>query len=386
MLNSQQVTKIHRVMDAQHIAPIQNFDLNRLRVGRDGCDVNAIRRNLGIDIGGSQLRDMVKYYNDARESMAMDALQPPLTTPSMITPIQFLQEWLPGFVEIITDARKIDELVGIVVAGDWHFSEIVQGVRELIGKAQPYGDFNNVPRASYNANYNRRSIVRFEQGLFSGVLQEAISAMVNINDGAARRDACALQLEIVRNSIGFNGYNDGLGLTFGFLNDPGLPAYVPFDDGASGDPEWATKTFLEITRDIRTMFSALRTQSGDTINPEAIETTLALPTSVIDYMTVTADFNIPVSKWLKDSYPKCRVVSAPELDAGNGGASAAYLYANKIKDDSTDGGQVFIQVVPTKFKVTGVMKQTKGYEEDYTNATAGVICKRPYGVVRYTGC
>ena len=44
-----------------------------------------------------------------------------------------------------------------------------------------------------------------------------------------------------------------------------------------------------------------------------------------------------------------------------------------------------MQVVPAKFRVVGVAKDTKGYEEDYSNATAGVMCKRPYAVVRYTG-
>ena len=27
----------------------------------------------------------------------------------------------------------------------------------------------------------------------------------------------------------------------------------------------------------------------------------------------------------------------------------------------------------------------KGYEEDYSNATAGIMCKRPYAVTRWTG-
>src|ERR1700733_5350372 len=53
-----------------------------------------------------------------RVASAMDAFTPqyfpnvaaPLgvTTPSSITPIQFLQNWLPGFVKALTAARKAD--------------------------------------------------------------------------------------------------------------------------------------------------------------------------------------------------------------------------------------------------------------------------------------
>ena len=42
----------------------------------------------------------------------------------------------------------------------------------------------------------------------------------------------------------------------------------------------------------------------------------------------------------------------------------------------------FIQMVPTKFMVVGVERKAKGYMEDYTNATAGVMCKLPFAVYR----
>jgi len=50
---------------------------------------------------------------------------------------------------------------------------------------------------------------------------------------------------------------------------------------------------------------------------------------------------------------------------------------------STDGGKTFIQPVPAKFQVLGVQQLTKGYEEDYTNATAGIMVKRPWAVTRW---
>ena len=76
---------------------------------------------------------------------------------------------------------------------------------------------------------------------------------------------------------------------------------------------------------------------------------------------------------------------APNLNKANGGANVFYLYAEEINDGSTDDNRVWVQVVPAKFMALGVDQGAKGITEDYTNATAGVMCKRPYAVYRATG-
>ena len=80
-----------------------------------------------------------------------------------------------------------------------------------------------------------------------------------------------------------------------------------------------------------------------------------------------------------------RVVSAPQLNAANGGANVFYLYAEHVEDGASDDSRTWVQVVPAKFQALGVERQAKAYIEDYTNATAGVLLKRPYAVVRYSG-
>jgi hypothetical protein len=316
-----------------------------------------------------------------RMASGMDSVEPTVTTGTIPTPIQFLQQWLPGFVNIITQARKIDALVGMTTVGAWEDEEVVQGTMELTGSSVPYGDFNNIPYSSWNVTYQRRSVVRFEEGMFVGRLEEARSARADVNSGDKKRAAAALALEIQRNRIGFYGYNSGANRTYGFLNDPALPAYVNFPTG-----NWATATFLQITADLRGMFSSLRTQSGDTIDPKAAQTTLAIASEKVDYLSTVSDFGVSVSQWLRENYPTCRVESAPELNNANGGADVVYLYAESVDGDgSTDDGRVFVQIVPTKFRVLGVDQRAKGYEEDYTNATAGIMLKRPYAVVRRSG-
>lgn len=131
---------------------------------------------------------------------------------------------------------------------------------------------------------------------------------------------------------------------------------------------------------------ALRSKSKDTIDPNTVPLTLAIASSCVDYLSVTNTLGTEsVRQWLTSTYPNIRVVSAPELDAANGSENVFYLYADAVSDSSTDGGRTWVQPVPTKFMVLGVEQQLKAYLEDYTNATAGVMLKRPFALVRYTG-
>ena len=320
-------------------------------------------------------------------AFAMDNQQSDVSAPSITTPVQFLQNWLPGFVKVITAARKIDELVGITTTGSWEDEEIVQGLLEPIGNAVPYGDYSNVPLASWNTNFIRRTVVRFEKGIKVGMLEEARAARIRVSTAAEKRSSAALALEIQRNLIGFFGFNGGNNLTYGFLNDPSLPAYVSVAATGTGSPAtlWSGKTFLQIVADIRVAAAQLQTQSQDTINPEDVELTLALPTNSYQYLSVTSDFGISVRDWITKTYPKMRVVSAPQLNLANGGLNVMYLYAEHVDDGASDDSRTWVQVVPAKFQALGVERQAKAYIEDYTNATAGVLLKRPYAVVRYTG-
>jgi hypothetical protein len=331
---------------------------------------------LGINLPKSVAMDMAAF--------AMDDQQGGITAASVSTPIQFLQNWLPGFVRTITAARKIDDLCGITTSGVWEDEEIVQGVLEPIGSSVPYGDYTNVPFSSYNTQFERRTVVRHEKGIRVGMLEEARAARMRVSVAAEKRGSASLALEITRNLIGFNGYNAGNNRTYGFLNDPALPAYVTVATGVGG-LLWSQKTFQEIKNDILSAAATLQNQSQDTINPEDTEMTLAVPTISYQWLAQTTDFGLSVMKWIKDTYPKMRVVSAPQLNAANGGANVFYLYAERVEDGASDDSRTFVQVVPAKFQALGVERRTKAYEESYTNATAGILVKRPYAVVRRSG-
>lgn len=368
-------SKEYSSLSAGKISQLQNFDSSQYRS----------LRNIGIAMDDRTVEMLQRGSKHMSSMFASDAIQPLVTTASLGTPVQFLQNWLPGFVFVNTAARCIDDFIGLMITGEWSDEQIVQGILERTGTSQLYGDYTNVPLSSWNTNYNYRTVVRFEEGLKVGNLEAARAARQQVNDAGMKREAAALELEIQRNAVGFYGFNSGNNNTYGFLNDPGLSAYVEVAEGASTTTEWIDKTFLEICQDIRTGVVALRTNSQGTIDPSKIPLTLAVATNCVDWLSKTSDFGISVSDWLKVAYPLIRVVSAPQLNEAYTSENVFYLYADRIDDMSTDGGKVWIQPVPIKFQVLGVQQLAKAYEEDYSNATAGAMCKRPYAVVRYFG-
>ena len=319
-----------------------------------------------------------------------DVLQVPvplsgLTTASITTPVQFLQAWLPGFVPIATAARKIDDLIGIKTVGAWEDGMIVQGILEGVGTANPYSDAGNIPLASWNTNFVHRNVVRFEMGFSVGLLEDARSARIRIGSAAEKRNSAQIALDIQRNRVGFYGFNDGSGMTYGYLNDPNLPSYQGVATGVGGYT-WNVKTFLEITTDLLTALNGLRVVSMERIDIETAPITLAIAMNKIIYLnTMNTLGTLSVKQWLKENYPNVRVVSAPELVGANSAADVFYLYAEKVDDGGSDGGETFAQIVPSRFQALGVEKRAKSYVEDFSNATAGVLCKRPYAVWRATG-
>jgi hypothetical protein len=289
---------------------------------------------------------------------------------------------------IQTADRAADRLMGVATMGEFSDEQIVQEVIENTGYPRPYTDDGNVPLSDFNLTQVTRTNIRFELGMRVGILEEERSARVRVNAGQAKRESCGVNLEITRNLVAFNGYNSGNDNTYGFLNDPGLLAIQEVANGATGSPEWSTKTFLEIQQDLLIFFNALLTDSKGVVDPMRDPTILALPQNAVTYMARTSDFGISVMKWLNDTYPKCKVENAIQLNTAAGavtGDGVAYLYAERVQDNSTDDGRVWLQVVPQRFRVLGVQKLIKGWQEGYANATSGAMCKRPYAVVRYQG-
>ena len=327
---------------------------------------------------GLQLDDMVS------NSQGMDAAT--FTTPNVGAPIQHLQNWLPGFVKEVTTARKIDTLLGVTTVGNWHDEEIVQGVAERTAHVAEYGDFTNTPMSDYNTEFEKRTVVRFEDGYMGGTLARERAEAYGVDDYGMKRSASLIALEIVRNEVGFYGYNNGNNKTYGLLNDPNLPAYDDVATGDGGDTTWETKTYLEITADIIEAANTIRTQSGDNVDPYKDELRFVIASNSVGFLsTLNVQGTISVRKWIRDTFPNWVIESAPEFNEADGGENVFYLYAPSLKGDSSDNGRTFEQLVPSRLRTLGQEARAKGFTELFSNATAGVLCKRPYLVVRRSG-
>lgn len=343
----------------------------------DRRTTNVTLDKLGIHYDRAGLSNMMKQY----KRTGMDALTTSITTPTITSPIQFLQTFLAEPIETVTAARNIDNLVGRTIVGSFEDEEIVARVVEKIGSARPYTDYGAANNSDWNLNFETRTIVRYEDGFECSILEEMRAGRVQMNSAQEKRNAVAESLAITMNEIGFYGYNDGENRTYGFLNDPNLPGYITVATGTSGYTTWDKKTFFEIQADIRTAIAALREKTKNLFNPMKDPFILALSLDKVDYLGVTSTYTLDsVKDWLTKTYPSCRIETAPELTGANGGADVFYLYLEKL------GNQTVVENnIVDNFRLLGTEKRVKSFVEDYANATAGVLWRHPVAMLRYTG-
>ncbi len=356
----------------------------------DAATVSAIASNadaaakLGITVSPNFV------MQNRANGIALDAgLTQNVTAVSGGTPLQFLQEFLPGVVNVMTMVRKADQIAPVVTAGEWHLEEVVLKTMEHTASPQLYSDHGGVPLASFNETYERRQIVRFENGIEQTPLADARASATGTSPQDEKRRALAESFEMLRNDIAFNGFNVGTGKTYGILNDPNLPAYITVADGAASSSLWANKTAAEIVVDLSTAIKALEVQAGGNIDPTINRVDLEIPLAFNHYLT-RSDTSFSNGKtpmeWLKDNYPMIQIVTVPQFVGADAGDNVFYLKAVSVDNSGTDGGESMIQVVPAKMRATGSVPNVKGGNtEGYTAAYAGVWAKRPYAVYRASG-
>ena len=305
------------------------------------------------------------------------------TTASITNPVQFLQTFLPGVVRILQAPLKLEETIGFTQAGYWEDAEIVQRIMEWTGFVREYGDYQAKPNASWNLNFAKQNVVRFEIGLEVERLQETRAARGMVSDIDEKQGAAAMIMQQILNNVGYNGYNSGNNLTYGFLNNPNLPAYVPVVNGASSSPLWSSKTWTERQNDLITMAAGLTTQTQGRVDPMTTPTTLTIPVSLWQYFGATNPGGfLSLKGWFEQTYPAARIVVSPNMDGAASSLNAMYWFADTLPDSGTDDGSTFRQVIPARMMALGTEQLVSGYKTGYTCATAGTFCLRPFAVYR----
>jgi hypothetical protein len=323
----------------------------------------------------------------------MDAQPQALITSANITGLsQFLQTFLPGVVRTMQAPLKLEQTIGATQAGQWSDVSIVQRVQEWTGFMREYGDYQSKPNVSYNVNYEYQNVVRFEIGYDVMRLQEERASRSMVSDSGEKQSAAAQVTQQLLNNVGYNGYNSGNNKTYGFLNNPNLPAYVTVPNGASLSPLWSSKTWNERQNDLILMANALMTQTQGRGDVSEVASTLTIPVALWQYFSSTAAVagasgGYSLFQWFKTTYPAARIVASPNMDLANGGANAMYWFIDRFAGDEagSDDGSTFRQVIPARFLALNTEQLVGGYKTGYTCAHAGTFALRPLGVARYSG-
>jgi hypothetical protein len=334
------------------------------------------RLGVSVDEADPHIKYIMAEGLAKNKSYAGDAM-PTVTEPSVVTAAQFIQFWMPKAVEVITQARMADKLFGRTLGGSWEDEEFVQPIVEYTGRVGVYGDHTDAPLADFNQTLEKRTIIRFEEALLSGKLEDARTAASNLRKSAhdLKRAAVAKAFAIAQNEVAFYGFNNGQNLTFGALNDKNMLPYV--NTTTSG---WASATYAQLVKELNTMISTLRAQSGDNVDMQDEKMTLAIASSRVDYLGTANEHGETVGDWLQRKHKNIRIVSVPEFDGAYGGTNVAYLYFEQL-----EGSKVFHQLIASTMRLLGVEIRAKGLHEDYTNALAGTLCAQPLGCVRFAG-
>lgn len=329
---------------------------------------------LGIGMDAAEAKKIMSYAYDLAPDL--------ITSASISNQLQFFQHFLPQTIEVVTQKRVSDDLLGINFAGNWYDEEVVIRVQENVAQAQIYSDVQNVPLASWNLNFEKRTIVRGELGLRVGVIESERSSAMRISSEDGKRKSIANALEIFRNLINFYGFYNGKGRTYGILNAPELPAYTTVATGAGGNTTWASKTFDENLSDIKTAAEDLRASSGYNFDPFNDPWELWIAGACVDYLgrPNALGTNSLLEYIQAHLYKKMTIKTVPQFNGADSGENVFYAVAGSI-----EGVKPVAQYVQSKLRLIGQMPLTKGFEEDYSNATAGFVCPMPIGVVRYSG-
>ena len=316
---------------------------------------------------------------------AMDS-QAPYIGGSVSGRQDLFRSFLPGVIRDMTQMRQIDNVLGMTMIGNFLTKEVVQATEQRTGNAIGYSELASAPRVSYATDYETRNTVRFMIEAEFGGDSDRMAEAAGQDPRATKMSAVTTALEIARNEVSVYGYFGGLNKTYGFLNDPNLPAYITLPNGANATPEWSTKTFLERQKDVVEAITSLELSTGNNFSASMMNFTFVIPSSVNGYLNELNDFGtMSLRKFIQETYPRCTIVPMSDLDSANGGANVFYMFVDNLLGDSSDTGAVMSQLVVSKIESVGTMITYDTQSEKFRNSSAGTIVHRPYAIYRATG-
>ncbi len=301
-------------------------------------------------------------------------------------PWQKLQNWLPGFIFGLTVPQSADEDFGVANFGDWHMATIVRGQKDFRANPKVYSDSSNTNQASWTPSWITRNIVRFEQDLQVGRLEEAQAGEIMTSSAADKRYATMTALDQMRNYVAYYGFMQGENRTFGFLNDPNLPAVKTPPTNAAGNTKLMDYTFNELVSLFQTMSQDIVSQSAGRCNPLTQPVTVTMATS--DYQALISVNSLGVRSfraWADETFTGgIRFLPTWQMNEAVAGDNLMVMRVDDVQGAGTAGTQSLLQIVPSQIIAIGVEQKAKGFIEAYSNSTAGMLVQFPFAFARYS--
>lgn len=239
-----------------------------------------------------------------------------------------------------------------------------------------YSDKTRTGSTHINVNFERRQQARFEIMNEWGDLEQQRYGEARIPYVAYKQQK---SIEAIRRFFNTSYIYGILGKqTFGFINDPALPAAIAPEPTADGKTEWKDKDAIGIYNDFITLFSQLAATNRGLIDTNS-RMKLGVGPSANAYMSkVNALGTDTALSLINKTYPNIEVNIIPEFDTESGG-----LVQLKAEDlGGTPVGECVFGQKLLSFPVIVIHSQT---EQKLAAGTFGTVIYRPSAVAQMIG-
>lgn len=308
-----------------------------------------------------------------------DAL-PTLTPNNIGVPSNLLTQTMTQSVEIITQKRSAEEIVGNKTKLMEFADERGQfPIKERTATTSPYTDFGDAEYSGLNLNWEEVKNYRFSSSLVYGDLQVEQYAEAKINYVNEITTGASEAIAIEFNRIAFNGYlKDGNYIVYGMLNSPQLK---PFETITT---TWDNASFDEIKADISKMLAILTTQSGGRVNTATDKIRISIPSDKLVYLRLkTTTLGITLMSQLQSVFPNIEWVGAPELKgAFTGNKDVMIMIAENPAGGTKETGCLGFSEL---LRMSRLEQKTTAVVQKMSAGTNGATFFKPMFVVRAQG-
>ena len=306
--------------------------------------------------------------------LAMDAAQPTMITQSNSAVLAILTTYIdPKIIDVLTQPMKAVEVAGDEVKkGDWLTDTIVFPLVESTGEVSSYGDYSNNGMSDANLNDISRQSYHYQTIIAWGERELERAGLNKVDWANQKRKAGVLNLNKFQNKSYFYGIS-GL-KNYGLLNDPNLLPSITPPTNAAGGTGWGTNSTavaLDVVNGVRALFGQLMTQSGGLIDRDTKMTLAMAPVVDAEAMTLTVQYGLNVTDFLKKDFPNMKIVTAPEYATSAGNLVQLFV-------DELDGQRTASVAFTEKLRAHPMIVELSSFKQKHSQGTWGAVIYRPF--------